>query len=540
MRHEGRCALLAAAATLAACSGDTDFFFPPLFVPPAPPVPLVQVSGLTGFAIGCDQQAATGTLHASSEVEPWLAVNPTNPDNLIGVWQQDRWSDGGARGLVAGVSLDGGATWSTRTAPFSRCTGGTLVNGGDYARATDPWVTFGPDGVAYWMAMVITGDLSGMRVSRSTDGGDTWEAPIPLIDSDAPLFNDKNSITADPTDANYVYAVWDQLNDFNNSGPTVFARTADGGDTWERARAIYDPGLDAQTLGNLIGALPDGTLLNLFTEIHYFEIPSIRVIRSTDHGDTWSAPVLVADLYSIGTYDEETGQEVRSGSILASMAIGPGDDVWVAWQDGRFYYDSCPAPDPSCVGLADSVVLAHSPDGGVTWEAPVLVPQEPTIQAFTPSVSVAADGTLGVAYYDFRDDAEGDAYLLTSYWLATSTDGVNWTERRISGPFDLRIAPDARGLFLGDYQGLVSAGTDFIPFFAQTYPSLGNRTNVNAVALPAVPAAKAAATPYRARLDAVPRLTPELLERVRSNAERSRHHFKEQAAPPAFPRGYLR
>ena len=37
--------------------------------------------------------------YLNSEVEPWLDVNPTNVANLVGVWQQDRWSNGGARGL---------------------------------------------------------------------------------------------------------------------------------------------------------------------------------------------------------------------------------------------------------------------------------------------------------------------------------------------------------------------------------------------------------------------------------------------------------
>jgi hypothetical protein len=48
-------------------------------------------------------------------------------------------------------------------------------------------------------------------VSKSTDGGDTWSEPITLIRDDSFFhFNDKESITADPTNANYVYAVWDR------------------------------------------------------------------------------------------------------------------------------------------------------------------------------------------------------------------------------------------------------------------------------------------------------------------------------------------
>jgi hypothetical protein len=34
-----------------------------------------------------------------------------NPNNLLVGHQQDRWSNGGARGDLARVSLDGGASW---------------------------------------------------------------------------------------------------------------------------------------------------------------------------------------------------------------------------------------------------------------------------------------------------------------------------------------------------------------------------------------------------------------------------------------------
>src|SRR6185436_9477805 len=51
-----------------------------------------------------------------------------------------------------------------------------------------------------------------MLVSRSTDGGQTWETPVKLIEEDNPLaLNDKNSLTADPTNVNLVYAIWDRL-----------------------------------------------------------------------------------------------------------------------------------------------------------------------------------------------------------------------------------------------------------------------------------------------------------------------------------------
>ena len=51
-----------------------------------------------------------------------------------------------------------------------------------------------------------------LLASKSEDGGLTWTRPeIVIRDTDANAFNDKQSITADPTDANNIYAVWDRL-----------------------------------------------------------------------------------------------------------------------------------------------------------------------------------------------------------------------------------------------------------------------------------------------------------------------------------------
>src|SRR5262249_56811156 len=107
-------------------------------------------------------------------------VNPARPGNLIGVYQQDRWSNGGARGLVTAVSFDGGGTWTRPAAPhFSKCAGGTAANGGDYDRSSDPWGSLGPDGTAYQLSLSASADLtiSAILASTSTDGGLSWSEP---------------------------------------------------------------------------------------------------------------------------------------------------------------------------------------------------------------------------------------------------------------------------------------------------------------------------------------------------------------------------
>jgi hypothetical protein len=503
------------------------------------PAPLFRASAASPFAQGCDGVEATGTLYQNAEVEPMVAVNSVNPDNIVGVWQQDRWSNGGAHGLLTGVSLDGGRTWTRTAAAFSRCAGGTAANGGDYERASDPWVTFAPDGTAHQSSLSFIGQenqpgsASAVLASRSTDGGRTWSIPATLIRDGPDAFNDKDAITADPTDARYVYATWDRL--AGDRGPTWFARTTNGGVSWEPAKAIYDPGVNAQTLNNQIVVLPDGTLVDFFTLFN--PKPSLAVIRSSDKGASWSAPITIAQVQALGAKDPETGEDVRDSATLGSIAVGPQGALAVVWQDARF-----------SSGARDGIALARSADGGSTWTAPVRINADAGVQAFSPSVAIRGDGTIGITYYDFRNNTADPTTLPTDVWFTGSSDGATWHETHLSGPFDLAIAPDAEGLFLGDYHALTSIGESFVPFFVQTNNgSPENRTDVFAslVNATATSAANAKAVPEASRevrAAAAPPLapTPELERALRATidrvlARRLRGHGGSVPQPDARP-----
>src|SRR3954449_3062491 len=81
--------------------------------------PLTKVSDGDPFA-GCTADKVAkqpGTLYPNTEIEPWIASDPTNPKNILAGWQQDRWSNGGSRGLVAGSSRNGGVSWGLVRAP---------------------------------------------------------------------------------------------------------------------------------------------------------------------------------------------------------------------------------------------------------------------------------------------------------------------------------------------------------------------------------------------------------------------------------------
>jgi BNR repeat-like domain len=456
--------------------------------------PLVQVSPTNSPFAGADADgppcngvpgsAQTGRNYPGTELEPWVAVNPANQTNFIGGWQQDRWTDGGSNALVFANTQDGGKTWQLSSAQpkFSRCAGGTTANGGDYERASDPWVSIAPNGTAYAMSLSFdqAQDLTNaMLVAKSTDGGKTWGPTTTLQRDTSPnVLNDKNSLTADKTDAKYAYAIWDRL-EFPNEqaakqagehavgyrGPTWFSRTTDGGATWEPGHMIYDPGEVNQTIGNQIvqthsGALIDGfDLIYNFANTHKVRGENVAVLHSTDHGATWSSsPTIIDKLQSAGVKDPTTGQPVRTGDIIPEFAVDPRNNtVYAVWQDSR-----------STGGARDQVAFAKSTDGGNTWTtSSYAINKAHSTQAFNPAISVLPDGTVGVLYYDFRNDDSG-APLVTSTWLLHSHDGgTTWDETKVGADFDMTGAAVARGYFPGDYMGLgVTAGA-FHPFFTR-------------------------------------------------------------------------
>ncbi len=467
-----------------------------------PPDPLASCT-----ADNIDAQKAMGSaLFDSSEVEPWADVNPTDPNNIVATWQQDRWSDGGSRGLFVGVSTDGGTTWTrvplANTPHTSLCTGGTSANGGGFQRASDPWVSFGPNGTVYHVSLSFnffpppnrSGGFgpSALLVTKSTDKGMTWSAPVTIIlDTNPRVLNDKESITADPTDANLVYVVWDRLqlplgvvinpeNVFGNGfkGPAMISRSTDGGLTFGAPHILVDPAANGQTIGNQIVVLPDGTLVDAYNWIVKVGNPFLgnqlfllAILRSTDKGVHWpSKPVVVSQIVDVPVTDPNTGEPVRTGDVIPEIAVDPRkgkSNLYVVWQDARF----------SGLKHAD-IAFSMSTDGGSTWTAPAKINKTPvSVPAFTPSVRVAPDGRVSVTYYDFRELSSSNSTTLpTDYWIlnclpsaSDCTNPANWTEQQLAGPFDMKLAPVARGFFVGDYEGLgaglTTAGTVFDPVF---------------------------------------------------------------------------
>ena len=454
-------------------------------------ITVVLVSAPSPYA-SCSNDGQTGTNYVNAEVEPWVAANPANSSNLIGVWQQDRWSNGGAHGLVAGFSFDGGASWGETTLPFDACAPGT-PRSLQYERASDPWISVGPDGTAYAVSISFnnTNNNNAVAAATSTNGGRKWGNVRVIIADNEPnfqFFNDKESVTADPVTAGEAYVVWDRLETPNGNpdaslhtrafkGPALFSETTDGGKNWSAPKVIVDfTASNQQTIANQIVVDPrNGTLYDFFDLIKPPSSPSpynVAFVKSTDGGSTWTQPQIIANLQTVFVTDPNTGQSIRTGDIIPEPAIDPATgQLYVVWQDSRFNG-----------GHFDEVALSTSTDRGATWSTPIQVnTNTPSNRpGFTPAIFVNSAGVVGVSYYDFRSLTTETATLPTDYWFRTVTSTLSLgPETHITGPFDMLTAPFADGFFVGDYEGLTAVGTTFHPFFvAANSGNTANRTDV--------------------------------------------------------------
>jgi len=404
-----------------------------------------------------------------------------------------------------------------------------------YDRASDAWNSTGADGNTYAVSISFDANDNNNAVGAATssDGGVTWHNQQAIqtdLDADPRQpFNDKESVTADATSPGTAYAVWDRLVLVNcgvrgrsrNSpvaedrtwrgaqalspagsqstagaqallcfeGPTYFSRTLDGGVTWSAPVPIVTNAPDEQTIANQIVVDPkSGRLYDFYVYFAASGRVTVEDIFSDDKGVTWSPRQTVNDLESVGIHDPQTGAPARTGDIIPEPAIDPNTgQLYVVWQDGRFNANG-----------QDDVVISTSPPGqglSGTWTPPQRVNLPEDRAGFTPGIKVNALGQGGVDYYSRRHRGnQPGVWPIVRYIRMSDGPAVIGagpvatfsftTPTHDAGPFNLLMAPNAGGFFVGDYESMTidQDGRSFHTFFAQdncdttNCPSVGNPT----------------------------------------------------------------
>jgi hypothetical protein len=413
----------------------------------APSVTLTQISS-DSFTVPPGQHA--------TEVEPHVLANGST---LVSAFQVGRIVGGGGTAIGWATSSDGGTTWSHGFLP-----GLTTGNGGGpYSAASDPAVAYDAKHAVWIIATLPIGssETPAVVVSRSTDGGFTWNDPVNVGGN--VVSSDKNWIVCDSwsTSPFYgnCYVEWD--NPFN--GDEIFMSTStDGGLTWGAATATANK---ATGIGGQPLVQPNGTVV---VPIETF---GMSAFTSTNGGASWSAPVSIANIQS---HTDAAG--IRSGPLPTAAVDGAGT-VWVMWEDCRFR-SKCSTND----------LVYSTSSNGTTWSAVTRVPIDATtstVDHFIPGLGIdptTSGSTAHVAihyyYYSNTSCTKSTCKLYVGY-ISSHNGGSTWNAfTKLAGPMQLGWLPNSQnGLMVGDY--IATAFTSGVPhgIFAVAAAKSGTKFN---------------------------------------------------------------
>lgn len=367
--------------------------------------------------------------------EPAIAVNPTNPQQIVGVFQDN---------VHASYSSDSGHTWQSAESvePKNyRVSGDVSVAFDNQGHAFVCYIAFDKLGSFNYWAHGAT--RNGIFVRRSLDGGKTWEAEhIPVAEqSSSPgiPFEDKPYIVADNSKSRYagnLYIGWTRWRLADSQ--MVLSRSTDDGKTWSEPIEIdAHPGLPRDDNGAVEGfdgvVGPDGKLYAIWSQDN-----DIMLAISGNGGKTFSRarPILhtAPIMFAIQTLERANG--------FPQIAIDPRSRrLYITWSDYRN-------------GDID-VFLSTSDDGGKRWSPPLRVNNDPVhngAEQFFQWLAVdPIDGSVNVIFYDRRDDPRNrkqNVVLARSNDNGRKFDNYAWTDESF----------EASDVFFGDYSGIAAYG----------------------------------------------------------------------------------
>jgi len=413
-----------------------------------------------------------------NESEEAIAVNPTNPNNIVIVSNVGHREAGLSAGMFEGVSFDGGATWKTRLI-------GNNDNLGD--ACCDPSLSFDRYGNLFLTYLYQA--ENEVPIALSTDGGLTFRV---IANIAAPpktagtktggdnrglfRFVDQPTITAAENE------VWLVV----NAGGPMFATGAPVsglGQVGSFFAGEVVPGSNNCTYGDVaIG--PAGQVMQVCTLAESGQGGGKLFVNVDPDGlgpAGFGDRIFVADTH-VGGFDFIAPQPDRSVDAEPGLAW----DRTGGAHNGRVYLVYT-REHPNESDNTD-IELRFSDDGGATWNAAVRVNDDRTVNSqFLPKISLdPTSGNLAVVWYDARNDlgmgGTGDTDGIPNddaqLWGAFSSDGgASFTPNIRLSAGTSNAHDSTNGIDYGDYTGLSFFGGLAHPAWADNSNSTGTNPN---------------------------------------------------------------
>jgi sialidase-1 len=241
---------------------------------------------------------------------------------------------------------------------------------------------------------------------RSKDEGRTWTAPRVLFDSPV---DDRDPHVAQMSDGTVVcsfFKRYEQEGKF--SCDSCIVTSTDGGESWPSQPRTVLAGWPSSAP---VRELPDGTrILGVYREEGGTAYGG--VIRSTDGGQTWSAPIPIGKGSGVRLDAETDFLRLKDGNLYAALR---GDRVnmhFATSPDGGLSWSKVkdigfPGHCPHLTRLSTGeILLSHrlpltaihiSRDDAKTWQGPYQM--DTTVGAYPATVELK-DGSVLIVYYE--------------------------------------------------------------------------------------------------------------------------------------------
>ncbi len=230
----------------------------------------------------------------------------------------------------------------------------TIIDEGTSGQFADkPWMAVDiprpgyPDGIIYLAYAIFLGDIDKtvhdkIMLTRSIDGGETWETPIKL--SESQQVNQGTTVAISPQNG-HVYVAWRRYASGNNPHAILVARSTNYGRTFSKPieAAIIDFPFDQPTTDPIEGtvqfrtaSLPTITLDNnnraylSWTEREYEDGPA-RIVFTSMADDDWPDWPLPTRIHNVSAPDD---YNAIGHQFMPSITFAAGK-VLIAWYDSR-------------------------------------------------------------------------------------------------------------------------------------------------------------------------------------------------------------